>query len=295
MKKFKVLLVSCIAVSTMLTGSAFASPQEANSSAIVLESKSITIAESAPTVYEDTTRTISNDVRQEKSLGTVEGIDKETGEIIDQELYKKSLLNALNTDPEKFKYEIENIDSLVAQSAANSRPSTLNDSISPASLVLISQGWDTEPYITSSQPMVTYSTSWIVEDNYRSSTAVNVKYSKSMKTSTTIGFSGAAEIKSKLSFTASKTHEYTTAVEQGATVGAWTIWGKRPYIKWTKQDYKGVWYQVWHNGSEYITGTIDKTGTNNRLDIAATEYWDKVNTAKNPNASSPTPPTGQPK
>ncbi|AIQ14430.1 hypothetical protein [Paenibacillus durus] len=232
----------------------------------------------------------------------VKGVDKETGSIINEEQFKKSLLNFFNSSPEKYSGSIKEIDSIVNNyKAAQSGKSTNNNQkevapsfgeISPS--YIVGQGWSTDPHVTFSQDRVTYSMSWITEDNYRSSVPITATYTKTLKTSATLGFTGSNLIQSKLGFSAAFNVEQTTTITQGANVPAWTVWGMRPYIKYNLEEWEGIYYYIDSTGGivQVIEGPV--TGTNKKLITKSNEYWSRTNTTHDLNATTPTPSTGAP-
>ena len=160
--------------------------------------------------------------------------------------------------------------------------------------------WYITPYVTSSVLWVTYSTSWIGIDAYRSSVGMTKGNTETKTINYTLGFSGSAEIKSfKPSLTFSYNTSYTTTISSSQTCPAWTTMNWRPYSTWYLDEYYGkmkittiiplpgggVYQNVWYD---------DHTGTDRRIVTETTELWSRVNTAQNINAPTPQPPTTAP-
>lgn len=160
--------------------------------------------------------------------------------------------------------------------------------------------WYTKPYNKKTTKMLAWGTKWIGIDAYRSSVGMSKGKSETVEISFSLGFTGSVEIKKfKPSFTATVSHKNTKTVSESQTCPAWTTMNWRPYSTYNKEEwygrmkittvipnpngsvYKNVWYE-------------DHTGTNYSIINDTTEVWSRVNTAKNVNATTPTPPTTAP-
>lgn len=240
---------------------------------------------------------------------TFDGIVDIKGNIIvpSKNEMKERYLKKFNKDPQRYKDSIKNIDSLVNQTInviEDAKIITSNDlNIDPYKVVasttkgiLSTSYWHIAPYITSSINGITYSTSWVGYDNYRSSVATNCTYNKSITTKKNIGFTGDTKIKSSLGFSWSYEISQTASVTTSTNIPAWTIWDTRPYITWTENQYLGAWTVESYNPLTGITtySTSSKTGTNIVKRVSNTEAWSATNTARNIKATSPLPPIGAP-
>lgn len=283
----KKLVLTATIASFSLTGTALADAKNY----IEITPHNVTIQESSNNLYSDAVSNADNDraVRIEK-VAELSGVDKQTGKISDEALFKKSLLEFFNTDPVKYESSIKNIDSIIANISSNNVKSS--GVITPTQVIM--EGWSKEPTLRSSTNYVTYTTNWITEDNYRSSVPIKATYTKSLKTTQSLGFNGASEIKSKFGFSASYSVEQSASITQGVDVPAWTVWGTRPYIKFRTDTYQGEYYLTIFNGSYIETVYYDKTGSNNVLLTRSNEYWSRENSSKNTSATTPAPPTGAP-
>lgn len=159
--------------------------------------------------------------------------------------------------------------------------------------------WQIEPYVKSTVKGVTYSTSWIGIDAYRSSVGMSKGKTETKEISGKLGFNGSAEIKKfKGNLTAEFTAKASTTVTENQTCPAWTTMNWRPYLLYWIDTYYGkmkittiipssggVYENVWYE---------DHTGTNRRKITDTTEVWSRVNTAHNVNATTPAPPTDAP-
>ncbi|RAP75120.1 hypothetical protein [Paenibacillus montanisoli] len=223
---------------------------------------------------------------QTRTTIPVQGVDK-------KKQYKKSLLDFFTSNP-KYSESISQIDTIVNQAIVSESANTASADGEITPYVIVGQGWTKAPYVTFSQNRVTYATSWIPEDNYRSNVPVTVSYTKTMTISATLGFSGSGLIKDKMGFQVSAGVNQTTSITQGATIPSWTVWGKRPYIKYRLEEWAGIYYYIDSTGGivQVIEGPV--TGTNKVLITKSTEYWTRTNTAESTTATTPTPPTGPP-
>lgn len=294
MVNFKKIAISLFVAGLIISSSSvFASAEQVQ----VETSRTVDVLESS-TIYQDAPTTPGL-VRVEK-VAELEGVDKSTGKIIDKEAFKNSLLKYFRTDKEKYSDNIKNINTIVDRLMngdtksiqQNATSSVITPSYYDGQVVM--EGWSKEPTVTSSENRVRYQTSWITEDNYRSSVPITATYTKTLKVTMSIGFEGAVEIKNKFNFKASETIEQTSTISQGATVPAWTVWGTRPYIKYRLENYSGEYCLTIFAGGSLNNYYYTKTGTNYILQTKSNEYWSQTNTSKSTNATTPTPPTGAP-
>lgn len=219
--------------------------------------------------------------------------NEKTGEI-DKEKLKEALIEFIKENP-RFEHLLENLDSLVENIIGESAKTTASDVGIQA--VVIDQGFRSgHPYVTRSTNMVTYSEIWLVENNYRSAVPIKVGSTRSRTTTATLGFSGSSLIKDLFKFNGTYSESQTATVTVGADVPAWTVWGYRPYIKWTNDEWQGTYYftHLDTNTGRIYDVTREERGNNRRLTQKSNEYWSQVNTAKNPNAVTPDPPDRQP-
>ena len=179
------------------------------------------------------------------------------------------------------------------------RSEDFKNGISPAYGIYDHTEWSIKPYVKSSQKSVTYATSWIGIDAYRSAVGMSKGRTESKTISTKLGFTGSAEIKKyKPSLTAEFNFSTTTTVSESQVCPAWTTMNWRPYILYWIDTYYGkmkvttiipgaggVYENVWYD---------ELTGTDKRKITDTTEVWSRVNTKQSVNATTPTPPTGAP-
>lgn len=227
--------------------------------------------------------------------------DNVTNEI-DQNKLKQSLLEYYNSDPSTFSMQIKDIDNITKNAVLNNKKrniSSLNSKqseVSPLAYIEIYRGWVVEPYLDSSDYRVKYSTGWLTEDNYRASVPLTVTSGTSITVNQSIGFTGSADIKSKLGFSYSNSVSQTATKSVGAQIPGWTVWGTRPYIRYTAEQYYGMYrvqyLDTLHNKT--VTNDTVESGTRNVLRVQANEYWSRTNTAQSTSASTPSPPSGQP-
>ncbi|MEC0110727.1 hypothetical protein P4H27_27585 [Paenibacillus taichungensis] len=285
----KKILISSLMVSSLFLGSGVASISAQSGEFETQQIRDLTVIESSQ-IFDDTTL-----LSGKSTIIPVKGVDKETGEITNRGAYTQSLLKFFNSDPQKYAGSIIDIDAIVESAtlaASQSIANKSNGEISPSAIV--GQGWSKAPVITSSKDLITYSTSWITEDNYRSSVPITATYTKTLTTSVSLGFTGANVIKDKMGFNATFNETQTSTIAQGATVPGWTVWGTRPYIKWTEENWTGTYYYIDSTGGivQVIEGPV--SGTNKKLRTKSNEYWSRENTSKSTSATTPAPPTGVP-
>ncbi|TDL48441.1 hypothetical protein E2R60_26440 [Paenibacillus dendritiformis] len=257
----------------------------------VVDPKPVTMLESS-TIYRESPPS-DKLVRVEK-VADLRGIDKLTGEVINEQALKESLLEYYNLDRNNHIEDIQNIDSIVSK-IKTSNKNFRNVSPMYSDGQVVKEGWSKEPKLTSSQYYLHYSTSWITEDNYRSDVEITATYTQTLKVSYNMGFTGAVEIKNKFGFSASTGVEQTSTISKGAKVPAWTVWGTRPYIKYRTDNYSGEYVVTIYAGGSLNNYYYTKTGSNNVLLTKSNEYWSRQNTSKNTSATTPSPPTGAPK
>ena len=181
----------------------------------------------------------------------------------------------------------------------NSIYSDTNYSTLFSGLPITITSWDREPYVYLTERWVTYSTSWIGIDAYRSSVPMTKGESEYISIIYALGFSGSGEIKKfKGTLTASCDYTRTTTVSSTDTCPAWTVAMWRPYSTWYKDYYSGVlkhtvYTQVGLELHEYVYFE-PVGGEDRRLIYAADEMWSRVNTSEDKYASTPVPPTSAP-
>lgn len=226
-------------------------------------------------------------------------------EIPDREELKKILLDKFLQKADEYRHNIDNIDAVV-DSAYNyllsiskqNDVSTMDFSTMDFRLYPHTHYWDPAPYVVKTEEYVAYTTSWIGIDCYRSPVGGTKTTSESKSVSYTLGFSGDIEILKEMGFSASRTYTHTITISEGTSCPAWTVVYWRPYVRYYKEYWRG-WYvtEYWGvvNGSlQYITQYSVKTGTNNVLRYTSTEFKSYVNSAKDPLAPTPKPPTSAP-
>lgn len=171
--------------------------------------------------------------------------------------------------------------------------------VAPAYGIYDHPEWQIKPYVKSSVKGVTYSTSWIGIDAYRSSVGMTKGRTETKEISGKLGFTGSGEIKKfHGSLTAEFTAKAVTTISESQQCPAWTTMNWRPYLLYWIDTYygkmkittiipnpSGVYENVWYE---------DHTGTDKRKITDTTEVWSRVNESKNVNATTPAPPTGAP-
>lgn len=171
--------------------------------------------------------------------------------------------------------------------------------VAPAYGIYDHPEWEIEPKVISTQKYVAYATSWIGIDAYRSSVGMTKGKTEQKTITYTLGYSGDAKIKEyKNTLSASYTNSTTTTISESQTCPAWTTMNWRPYATYWLDEYYGkmkittiipsaggVYENVWYE---------EFSGTDRRLITDTTEVWSRENTARDKNATTPTPPTGAP-
>ena len=231
---------------------------------------------------------------------TFDGIVDEKGNITVPTIreMKERFLKKFGKDPNLYKDSINKIDSIVDETI-NFIESQKSNNFSTAAVtagILGSSYWYKEPWLDKTTNGITYSTTWVGYDNYRSSVASTCTYSDSTTTTKTLGFTGDSLIKDKFGFSASYSSSQTASVSTSTVVPAWTVWDIRPYIVWTQYDYVGIWrtetYDPIHGTTTYSDRGVYGTNINKR--VSNNEAWSATNTSKSTTAKTPTPPTGVP-
>ena len=164
---------------------------------------------------------------------------------------------------------------------------------------IISEGWSVNPHLDKSTLWSRYTIEWNGLDLYKSSDSGSMTFSKDVSTSVGIGFEGSANltaseaVKFGLKVTASGTVTSTISKGYKLDVAAWTKHVVRPYIYFYVDEYAGTYRYYCYNSSDkryfYVT---ESCTAENRYNIEKSiRSWTRVNTAHNPNATSPVPPT----
>ncbi|AIQ50696.1 hypothetical protein [Paenibacillus sp. FSL R7-0331] len=260
--------------------------------ALIVSPKVVDVVESS-IVYREAAPSSDQLIRVEK-VADLEGIDKETGKILDERALKASLEKLYNSDNSKINGS--SAASIFNNIAEIQTTKASNNIISPmyADGQIVMESWTSGPYLASQDYMVRYQPSWISEDNYRSAVPIKVTYTKMQKVALTINFAGSDEIRKKYGFTVGGSVEQTTTIAQGADIPAWTVWGTRPYIKYRNDNYTGEYTVTIYASGSLNNYTYTKTGTNTSVVTKANEYWSRENTSKSINATTPIPPTTAP-
>lgn len=186
-----------------------------------------------------------------------------------------------------------------SQIAAYYKSDDFANGISPIYGIYDHPEWYIKPYIKSSTRMVTYATTWIGIDAYRSSVGMSKGREETKQISFSLGYTGSAEIKDfSNELSASYSHTSSTTISESQQCPAWTTMNWRPYVLWDKQVYYGkmkittiipsiggVYENVWYD---------DHEGENKKIVTETTEVWSRVNYAQDVNATTPIPSTGAP-
>ena len=124
-------------------------------------------------------------------------------------------------------------------------------------------------------------------------------FSNEISTSLNTGFNGSGGLSAldclKFGLTVSANATITSKIERGFTINAFA-WQKhmlRPYIYYYNCQYSGTYGYFCYNHFEkrYFWVLEDRTATNKYCIETGIRSWSRTNTAHNPNAVSPTPPT----
>lgn len=211
---------------------------------------------------------------------------------------KYKLLEYYYRNSEKQVHNIQNIDSIVDSYIKYFSNLKNNDFVAQDfRLYPHTHYWHLSPYISGHSHWIAYGTSFIGIDCYRSSVAGEKSTTEEKTISYKLGATGSFEIKSFLDIGGSweYSEEAKTIVSQGTTCPAWTVVWWRPYSRYEKTDYTGVYnteyYDIWGN---YHVESQAKYFANKVPVDELTEYQSKINTTHNPNASTPSPNTGCP-
>lgn len=185
---------------------------------------------------------------------------------------------------------------LKSNSSTNNLPNAVGDI-----LISTTEDWYTKPYIAKTLRLVTYTTSWIGLDSYRSAVGITQTTSKEKSVNYTIGFSGSTKIKdynASLSASIGQTHK--TVVSQGTNCPGWYTMNWRPYVVYYNDYYAGVrevrkLYYSTSDLSYYVElDYVTVEGQNARDTITSTEVWSRENSSHNVNAVTPLPPSTAP-
>ena len=164
---------------------------------------------------------------------------------------------------------------------------------------IISEGWSVNPHVDTSVLTCRYVVSWNGLDLYKSSDSGSMTFSNEIATSQTVGFSASGGISVydavKFGLTVTSSNTVTAKISKGFTlnVSAWKKHMMRPYIYYYNDTYKGTYEYYCHNffDNHYFYVYEDRSAEN-KYDIEhGVRSWVRENTAHNPNASSPIPPT----
>lgn len=232
-----------------------------------------------------------------KKEALYDGMYDENGKLqkLDKQKLKAGLLKKWEKEPIKYSDNIANIDTIVSSMMAQVDDNSILQNQITTQGLFSTYYWFTEPYVYQTEDWISWN-SWITENNYLSSVSISVSSTKSSTAETKLGFSGDSEVKVRLGLSWEYTKSQTSTLTVGTTVPAWTIWGRRPYIEYRKDFWKGTqaeeWYDLIKGG--WATTFRTKTGINKVLTNSATQYWDSVNSSHNRNLASPEPPSGMP-
>ena len=171
--------------------------------------------------------------------------------------------------------------------------------IPDSSTTIISEGWSVNPHVDTSVLNCTYVVPWEGLDLYKSSDSGSLSFSSEISVSQTIGFSASGGISAydaaKFGLTVTSSNTITAKINKGFTlnVSAWKIHMLRPYIYFYIDTYKGTYEYYCHNlHDDHYFYVTENRSAENKYDIEqAVRSWVRENTAHNPNASSPVPPT----
>ena len=164
---------------------------------------------------------------------------------------------------------------------------------------IISEGWSVNPHVDSSVLNCRYVVPWNGLDLYKSSDSGSMTFSSEISTSQTVGFSASGGINAydavEFGLTVTGSQTVTAKISKGYTlnVSAWKKHMLRPYIYYYVDTYKGTYRYYCHNffDDHYFYVYEDRSAVN-KYDIEhGVRSWVRENTAHNPNATSPIPPT----
>lgn len=175
--------------------------------------------------------------------------------------------------------------------------STLDTTI--GSITYLSESWLVEPHLARTAYGIDYTTSWFSADSYNSPAGATVTCTAMLEAEINVGYKNTNNI----SATVAKT--YGLDVEASATISAnievgttlkaigWRKVSQRPYVYYATAYYEGTQqYYVYDSiQCEFYYITYERTATNTYSIDAGIKTWSADNTAKDPNAVTPFPPT----
>ncbi len=229
------------------------------------------------------------------SIGTINSMSNE-------ELIKK-IQEFTSWDNSTCKKFIDNIKYSKKTSISSDSSAETDSSIASAPIYDIRRvtEWVTTPYVTKTEKWVTFSSSWIGIDAYRSAVGMSKGREEEKTVTTTLGYSGDSLIKTYLGLTLEFSSSQTTTISENQTCPGWTTMNWRPYIAFYKDYYYGR-QTSYTKITDVATGKFtisdrtysDYNGQNNRLITKTTEVWSRVNATQDITALTPLPPTGPP-
>lgn len=164
---------------------------------------------------------------------------------------------------------------------------------------IISEGWSVNPYKSKSTLWVHYTISWYGLDNYKTPLSGEYYHSQTTTISKSLGFNGSGDLKASdaLKFNLKVTGNYTKSqsIQRGykLNVMGWTKALVRPYIYYYIDDYIGKYRYYCYNNFDKTYFYVNETRTaTNSYDLeSSNRSWSRTNSAENPDATSPIPPT----
>lgn len=164
---------------------------------------------------------------------------------------------------------------------------------------IISEGWSVNPHVDTSVLHCRYVVPWNGLDLYKSSDGGSMTFSNEISTSQTVGFSASGGLSAydaaEFGLTVTSSGTVTAKIYAGLTlnVSAWKKHMLRPYIYYYNDTYKGTYQYYCHNFfDDHYFYVYENRSAENKYDIEhGRRAWVRENTAHDPNAVSPIPPT----
>ena len=163
---------------------------------------------------------------------------------------------------------------------------------------IISHGFSITPYLSSGESWVTHATSWRGVDRYKLENGAYWTNDSNLSVSKQMGYTGSllASDASDYGLTVTPTTTQTMTIPLGETflIPAWTNKQVRPYISWWQNKYTAQYEYYAYNSSTqtYFYHRVNLSATNVNYISKDKQFWSAENTSKNPNATSPQPPSG---
>lgn len=306
MRKFIAIVTSVIMLSSMLVVPAAAANAdvETESASCVISSTTYTAEDSnavVPFDYDSTFSELYSHVRENNA-----GLSDQKVSEIAQELTNNIATIEANLQSENY----STISANTSQNAQVIIPlgRVINGELSQLSTYtpildsktsIISSAWSVNPHLTKHTKMCNYAVIWDGLDLYKSAISGTYTQTITRKVSNSVGFKNTYELSAsecaKFGLTVTASKVVSSSINKGFTlnVNAWTKMCVRPYIYYYVDNYEGTYRYYCYNALEkeyfYIS---EKRTAENSYDVERSyRVWTAVNESRNPNATSPVPPT----